>query len=194
MAHLTQLHGSNFLRLKAVTVETNGKPAVIIGGRNEQGKSSVLAIAKCLLGGKREAPAIPLRRGAKKGAIHADLADVFDHGDLRVSRSVTQKGLGQLKITANDGGLLPSPQAIMDKLEIDQESAIRLKRAISLCEPINDTLRSAAYTAVRPVLNDMGTELLSCFRYFSSIFNREAVDRLTVAGLEVGDSSQLATR
>jgi hypothetical protein len=77
-------------------------------------------------------------------------------------------------------------QAIAQKLEIDSDSAARLKRAISNEETVNDTLRSAALGAARPVLESMCTEILSCFRYFSSIFNRESVERLIMTGQEVG--------
>jgi Tfp pilus assembly PilM family ATPase len=77
-------------------------------------------------------------------------------------------------------------RAIVEKLEIDVPSAERLKRAICTGEEINETLRSAVVSAFRPVMEGMCAEILSCFRYFSSIFNRETVNRLIIAGEEVG--------
>lgn len=77
-------------------------------------------------------------------------------------------------------------RAIVEKLEIEPPSAERLKRAFCSGEEINETLKAAVVSAFRPVMEGMCAEILSCFRYFSSIFNRETVNRLIIAGEEVG--------
>ncbi|MFH2000637.1 MAG: pilus assembly protein PilM [Planctomycetota bacterium] len=76
--------------------------------------------------------------------------------------------------------------AISEKLELDTKSATRLKEGLSREEDINDTLKTAALSAVRPIVENLCSEILSCFRYYSSIFNRESVNRLIITGEEVG--------
>ncbi len=53
---IVSLEASNVKRLRAVSIDASGKPAVIIGGRNEQGKSSVLDSIVYCLGGKPDIP------------------------------------------------------------------------------------------------------------------------------------------
>jgi type IV pilus assembly protein PilM len=77
-------------------------------------------------------------------------------------------------------------QTIAEKLETDAQSATRLKEAVSRREEVNETLRTALLSATRPILEGLSAEVLSCFRYYASIFNREWVNRLVVAGQEVG--------
>lgn len=77
-------------------------------------------------------------------------------------------------------------QAIAAKLETDGKSSARLKSAISRKESVNETLKTAVLTATRPVIEELCNETLSCFRYYASIFNRESVQRLIIAGQEVG--------
>lgn len=88
-------------------------------------------------------------------------------------------------------------QAITEKIELDQKSAARLKEGMSRGDEINGTLRAAALQAARPVTEELCTEILSCFRYYSSIFNRESVSRLVITGDEVGaliDTQMLSDR
>jgi type IV pilus assembly protein PilM len=77
-------------------------------------------------------------------------------------------------------------QAIAEKLETGAQSAARLKKAVSRKDQVNDTLKTAVLSAARPILEGLSSEVLSCFRYYASIFNREEVNRLVVAGQEVG--------
>lgn len=105
-----ELKAENVKRLRAVEITPDGTLQVI-GGRNAQGKSSVLdAIWLALGGGKagRET-ARPIRDGESRAEVTLDL------GDLRVTRTWTQKGT-QLKVTSADGAVYSSPQAMLDGL------------------------------------------------------------------------------
>ncbi len=113
---------------------------------------------------------------------------VFGFLDIAASKTellIVRKGRLAFTRSLPMGGEMFT-RAVAEKLGIDLQGAARLKAAISRNESINDTLRSAAMAAVRPVLDEMCTEILSCFRYFSAIFNRESVDRLVLSGQEVG--------
>ena len=118
----------------------------------------------------------PPREGATAflgmGASRTELVVVRKDG-LAFTRSVP---MGGRELT----------RALSRKLEIDEESALRLKEALCRGEGLNPTLREAALTAARPVIEALSAEVLSCFRYFSTMFKREPVARLVFAGWEVG--------
>jgi hypothetical protein len=115
MAKLIRIEGRGFMGIKAVAIDTDGK-SVVVGGENESGKSCTLRIIPALLGGAKHGPAEPLRKGAKKGMIAADIADCLGMGDLHWERSVGPNGLGTLKITSEEGAVLGGPQGHANKL------------------------------------------------------------------------------
>jgi DNA repair exonuclease SbcCD ATPase subunit len=105
------LQSENVKRLKAVRIEPDGS-LVIIGGKNEQGKSSVLDSIMYALGGKGAIPSKPLRQGADKGKVRVTL----DERDLIVTRTFTEGGGGTLTVENADGAVFRSPQKILDEL------------------------------------------------------------------------------
>ena len=107
---IVQLTASNVKRLKAVEITPDGTVQVI-GGRNAQGKSSVLDAIWLALGGGRAAKetTLPIRDGETQASVTLDL------GDLIVTRSWTQKGT-TLKVTSKDGASYGSPQKMLDEL------------------------------------------------------------------------------
>lgn len=115
MAKLIKIEAKNFLKLKAVVIEPNGK-TVVLGGKNESGKTSIIEIVKAVLGGAKMAPAEPLRMGTKKGMIALDIGEDFKLGNVRFARSVGPKGLGELKITSDEGVVLGGSQTTAKKL------------------------------------------------------------------------------
>ncbi len=106
---ILKLEAENVKRLRAVRIAPKGN-AVVIGGRNAQGKSSVLDAIQAALGGKGAAPAEPLRRGADRGHV------VLELDDLVVKRTFTEGGGSQLVVTTKDGAKHAAPQTILDKL------------------------------------------------------------------------------
>lgn len=105
---IVELEIENFKRLRALTVRPNGA-AVVIGGRNGQGKSSTLDAIWAALGGAKAAPQEPIRKGAKAAAVTLDL------GDLRVTRRFSKNGT-RLEVTNREGAPVKSPQAVLDEL------------------------------------------------------------------------------
>ena len=105
---IVSLAAENFKRLRAIMIRPDGS-TVIVGGKNEAGKSSALDAIRAVLGGKKHCPEEPVRRGAKKAQI------VLDADEIKVTRTFSKKST-QLEVTAKDGSRFASPQAMLDKL------------------------------------------------------------------------------
>lgn len=131
MSKIIQLQTENVKRLKAVTIKPDGT-LVIIGGKNAQGKTSVLDSIAMALGGKDQIPSMPIRKGETKASTVVDL------GDIVVKRTFTAAGGGTLVIEDKDKKRYPSPQALLDSLAgrmtFDPLSFLTLKPAQQLEE------------------------------------------------------------
>lgn len=105
---IVSLEVSNVKRIRAVSIHPEGS-VVILGGQNEQGKTSVLDAIEFALGGAKSLPSDPIRHGAAKAHVVADL------GELVVERVITKSGTS-LTVRNREGVKQSSPQAILDKL------------------------------------------------------------------------------
>jgi hypothetical protein len=106
---VVELRAENIMRLKTVRIDASGKDVVILGGKNEQGKSSVLACIEMAVAGAKSIPDVPIRRGEFEGSILLDL------GDIRIERTFDPSG-SKLIVRNADGVKQGSPQSILDKL------------------------------------------------------------------------------
>jgi hypothetical protein len=108
---IVELRATNVKRLVAVTIrpDEHGN-LVVLSGRNGAGKSSVLDAIAMALGGGKQIPAEPIRRGAD----HAEV--VVDLGDLIVRRTFTPAGGGTLVVSNREGARFQSPQTMLDRL------------------------------------------------------------------------------
>ena len=106
---IIRLEVSNVKRLKAIEIKPDGN-LVVIGGLNDQGKTSTLDSIAMAFGGKKYIPSKPVRKGAKKAKIVAETEDLI------ITRTMTAEGGGTLKVGTKDGKLYQSPQAILDAL------------------------------------------------------------------------------
>lgn len=108
MSKIIRLEAQNVKRIKAVSIEPTGA-AVVVGGRNAQGKSSVLdAIEYALLGG-RALPERPIRDGEKVAQVVCEL------DGLTVRRVIGVNG-ASLVVTGADGERVASPQKVLDRM------------------------------------------------------------------------------
>lgn len=111
---VVKLVAENVKRIKAVSIDTKGKPVVIIGGRNGQGKSSAIDVIRFVMGGKAAIDGKPIRDGESEasGTIHLD--------DLTVERTfrIRDDGTEATSLTVRDasGANLKSPQSILERL------------------------------------------------------------------------------
>ena len=109
MSKIVRLTVENVMRLRAVEIRPDGN-FILVGGRNAQGKSSLLDSIQMALAGKGAVCEEPLRRGASKGSVVCELEN------LVVRRTFTKKGGSSLVVTAKDGSKISSPQGVLDEL------------------------------------------------------------------------------
>jgi DNA repair ATPase RecN len=93
---ITSLEVENVKRVRAVALEPSDTGLTVIGGRNGQGKTSVLDAVMWTLGGDRFRPTAPLRDGADKIATKIELTN----GLVAERRG---EGGGVLKVTDTTG-------------------------------------------------------------------------------------------
>lgn len=102
---------NNFKRIKCVEIDANGKPLILVTGRNCAGKSSVLDAIEFALGGRRHEPGEAVRRGEKATRV------VVVTDKYRVEKKQTANGKSQLVVTSIDGKKkYATPQALLDEL------------------------------------------------------------------------------
>lgn len=108
---VVRLSAENYKRLRAVDITPDGN-VVFIGGRNAQGKTSVLdAIWAALAGGEASrATQQPIRDGQDTAVVRLDL------GDMIVTRRWTKDDSGTLTVESADGAKYSSPQKVLDEL------------------------------------------------------------------------------
>lgn len=106
---IIKLQAENVKRIKAVEIVPKDN-MVVIAGKNEQGKTSVLDSIWWALGGERNIEKKPIREGEDKASI------VLDLGEYKVTRIWTSNEKSYLKVETNDGAKFPSPQKLLDGL------------------------------------------------------------------------------
>ena len=107
---IISLEVENVKKIKALRITPDGN-LVVLGGMNEQGKSTVLDSIEYVLRGSKSLPSEPLRQGTKSGYIVAETEN------LCIKRTFTEAGNSNLKVTNRKNGLeLSSPQAILNEL------------------------------------------------------------------------------
>lgn len=104
------LIAENVKRIRIVEVRPKSASVIVVGGQNDQGKSSLLDCIEMALGGKGTHPREPLRRGARRGRVVVELEDLI------VTRTFAAGGGTELKVESKAGKRFPSPQAMLDKL------------------------------------------------------------------------------
>ena len=108
---IIKLEAENVKRLRAVEITPEGN-LVVVSGRNEQGKTSVLDAIWFALGGKGALKGTrkPIRDGESTASVTLDL------GDLIVKRKWTSDSQSYLTVETQDGARYKSPQAMLDDL------------------------------------------------------------------------------
>jgi len=102
---IIEFSAENFKRLRMVGFQPKSR-VTMLTGKNDQGKSSVLDAVAYAFGGKRAAPEMPMRRGAKTMEIMLNL------GKLIVRRTGTR-----LEVTPAKGEKAwNTPQAMLDSI------------------------------------------------------------------------------
>lgn len=108
--HLISLEAEHVKRLRVARIAPDGSPLFVVGGRNAQGKSSLLDSIMMALNGGDSIPDEPVQHGADQARIRLDL------GDLIVERKIRPDRKGSLVVSSPDGVPVRSPQALLDRL------------------------------------------------------------------------------
>lgn len=123
--HIIGLEVENFGKIKAISMQTEGKSAVVVSGRNAQGKTSLLNAIWATLGGRvGNNAAKPVREGADEARVVVDL------GDMTVTR-IWRNDTTHVEVRSKEGAVYKSPQALLDgfigKSSFDPLAFTRLK-------------------------------------------------------------------
>lgn len=108
---IIKLSSENILKLKAIEIEPNSN-MVVISGKNEAGKTSILDSIYMALTGKL--PKKPIREGQEKAIVKIDTDT-----DLVITRTIIKNGNGfnpYLRVEDKEGNKLKKPQDILNKL------------------------------------------------------------------------------
>jgi hypothetical protein len=99
----------NIKKLKVVSITPSGA-VVEITGPNGSGKTSVLDAIFYALGGAKDIPSQPIRRGQTKAHVALDL------GDITVIRKFSKDTGTSLVVEGKSGARYPTPQRMLDEL------------------------------------------------------------------------------
>ena len=91
---ISALEVENVKRVRAVSMTIDANGLTVIGGKNAQGKSSVLDAIMWTLGGDRYRPSTPIHEGAEKVATRIELSNGI---------VAERRGQGTLKVTDTTG-------------------------------------------------------------------------------------------
>lgn len=109
---ITAIHVENYKRIREIALRPEAdRTLLLIGGRNAQGKTSLLDALNVAFGGKAEVAADPVRHGADLAEIRVEL----DNGALTIRRRIAPDGESLLEVR-EDGVKARAPQALLDKL------------------------------------------------------------------------------
>jgi hypothetical protein len=132
---IVRVKAEGFMGIELIEVVPK-KTTTIIGGRNRQGKTSLLTGIACALGGKALCPEKPIKTGHETATVSVDL-----DGDpaklippITVTRTFFVKKNGdidsELEISTRDGCKSPSPQTLLNdclsKIGFDPEAFLRM--------------------------------------------------------------------
>lgn len=106
----------NIKRVIAVSIDHPAADVQVIGGRNAQGKTSVLDAIWLALGGAKanKTTPNPVHSGASSAKIRVKLGE--DQPEFIVERSWSKSGRSQLKVTSADGLRYDGPQKMLDAM------------------------------------------------------------------------------
>jgi DNA repair exonuclease SbcCD ATPase subunit len=109
---ISLLKVTNFQRIHDIEIEPGERSLLLIAGKNKQGKSSLLRAMSAALGGGKEKPDQPVRKGEDSAQIVVEL----DDGATIVTKTFSKDGKTSLRVVNQEFGKLSSPQVALDKI------------------------------------------------------------------------------
>lgn len=121
------MHAENVMRIGLVDLKPDATGAIVIGGQNEAGKSSLINSIMFALGGASSMPERPVREGRKESVIELTTQN------LNIRRLIKPDGSTRVEVTGKDGLGLGTGQAVLDclftDLTFDPLAFLRMKPA-----------------------------------------------------------------
>lgn len=108
--NIIELKIKDVLKVEAVEFRPAKDGITVVSGGNGEGKTSVIKCLWMALGGTRELPEIPIRKGQQKGSIKLDLGEIVVEFHLR-----TKSG-PKLTVRNADGSLVQRPMEVLKSL------------------------------------------------------------------------------
>lgn len=106
---LAKLKAKNFKKLKLIELDFDeNNNIVMLSGKNEQGKSTILDAVWAALGGASAIPSDPIRHGEKRATVELEIDDIL------VKRVITPKS--QRLEVIQSGEKVDSPQTLLNNL------------------------------------------------------------------------------
>ncbi len=105
---IVKLQAENVKKLRCVEVSPDGS-LFIVGGKNGNGKTSLLDSIMMALAGKQAIPPKPVRTGQEKASITVELDE-----DFVIRRVIKPDGDSTVEVRTKAGLKYPSPQALLD--------------------------------------------------------------------------------
>jgi DNA repair exonuclease SbcCD ATPase subunit len=105
---IVKLQAENVKRLVCVEIEPNGN-LIVVGGKNGNGKTSLLDSIMMALAGKSAIPSKPVREGEDHATITVEMDE-----DFVVTRMIKPDGESKVEVRSKTGAKYPSPQALLD--------------------------------------------------------------------------------
>jgi len=106
-----ELKAEHFMGIKVAELRPDASGSlVIVGGRNGQGKTSLLNAIECAIRGKSHHPGKPIREGEERAEINLDL------GGLKIRRIFKKEGGSAIRVSNAEGFQPTNPQTLLDTL------------------------------------------------------------------------------
>jgi len=170
--HIIRLTVNNFMQVKALQVDADGRH-IVVTGANGAGKSSLLGSVWAALKGvsTKQVPE-PIHKGADRASVFLDI------GEYRIERKWTEKGT-TLVVTAADGSRIAKPQQLLDGLlaiasldpvkfmELREQDQVDQVLAVYGVSPPVDEVAGILGERIEPLPNE------SAWRYLERLFADE---------------------
>jgi DNA repair exonuclease SbcCD ATPase subunit len=105
---IVKLTAENVKKLRCVQIEPDGS-LIVVGGKNGNGKTSLLDSIMMALAGKSAIPSKPVRDGESQATIEIEMDD-----DFIIKRTIKPDGDSKVEVRSKAGAKYGSPQALLD--------------------------------------------------------------------------------
>lgn len=111
---VVKLVACNIMQLSAVEIDLQGKDLVIISGKNDAGKSTVLDLLAMVTGGAALCPKEPISRGKRDGFAEVEMVGYTARREFWLTKR--DELVSKLILRSKEGAEYKSPQSMLDRI------------------------------------------------------------------------------